>query len=200
MELPGRLYVNLDPRPAELDPLHSCPVETSDNPLADDVPFELGHGPDDGEHSLADGGGGIELLLEGDEAEIEAAERLQGCDQVLDGPSEAMETPDENRVEVTTPRGAHHPVKCRSALLDAGNAAIDEFLRDLPPALGHVGAEGGQLYLGVLAVGADAGIEGDLHRKKSNPPPSSAAWSYQRSRWRPRGVMRKRSDAIDRTE
>jgi len=73
-----------DPRAPQANPSSFGPVKSGLHPLADDVALELGHGADDGEHGLADGRGGVELLLEGDEPDVETAERLQGRDQMLD--------------------------------------------------------------------------------------------------------------------
>ena len=78
-----------DPGAPQANPSGFGPLKSSLHALTDDVALELGHGADDGEHGLADGGGGVELLPEGDEPDMEGAEGLQGCDQVLDRPREA---------------------------------------------------------------------------------------------------------------
>src|SRR5712692_2939310 len=155
-----------DPRAPKANPPGFGPYETGLHPLANNVALELGHGPNDGEHGLADGRGGVELLLEGDESDIEGAERLQGRDQVLDRPREAIEAPDEDDLELAGPGRLHQPVECPPALLGARDAAVDELLDHLPVPLGRVRAEGDELDLGVLALGGHTGVEGDLHGRR----------------------------------
>ncbi len=134
------------------------------DPLADNVALELGHGADDGEHGLSDGRGGIELLLEGDEADVETAEHLQRRDQVLHRPGEAIEAPDEDHLALAGPGGLHEPVERRPALLGARDAAVDELLDHPPTPLGGVGTQGSQLDLWILVVGGDPGVE--AHRRR----------------------------------
>src|SRR5262249_41244552 len=133
------------------------------DPLADDVALELGHGADDGEHGLPNGSGGVELLLEGDEPDVETAERLEGRDEVLNRPGEAVEAPDQHDLEPAGPGGLHQPVERGPALRGARYAAIDELLGHLPAPLGCVSAEGDELDLGVLTLGGHRGVEGDRH-------------------------------------
>jgi hypothetical protein len=90
-------------------------------------------------------------------------ERFKGADQVFDRAGEAVEAPDDHGLERAGPGGLHQPVERRPPLRGARDAAVDELLDHLPAPLGGVGAEGGQLDLGVLALGGHTGIEGDPH-------------------------------------
>jgi len=65
-----------------------------DDQLAD----ELGQGGEDVEDEPAAGGGGVEVLVEGGEADVAAAEVGHGGDQVLQGPAEPVEGRDDEGV------------------------------------------------------------------------------------------------------
>src|SRR5262245_40461108 len=66
-QLADRFEVDLDGRAAQPRAPRFGALQAGGHALADDVALELGHGADDREHGLPDRGGGVELLLQGDE-------------------------------------------------------------------------------------------------------------------------------------
>ena len=86
------------PRPTSLAPPSACGLQARLGPLADQVPLELGQGPEDVKDELAAAGGRVDRLLEAAEPDLP---RLQGGDrlnQVLERTSQPVELPDDEGV------------------------------------------------------------------------------------------------------
>ncbi len=64
----------------------------------DEVPFELRQRGEDVEHEPATGRGGVDGLLQGPEPDAALGESVQLIDEVPDGPTEPVESPDDESV------------------------------------------------------------------------------------------------------
>ena len=66
--------------------------------LPDQVAFELGQRPEDVEDELAAAGGGVDLLLQGLEADAPLLKQGDGVDEVAQGAAKSIQPPDDQGV------------------------------------------------------------------------------------------------------
>jgi len=78
--------------------------------------------------------------------------------------SETIESPADHGINLATARGEHEPIERRPAGLRPADALVYELDARWPTARHDVPPQFEQLILGVLLVGADAGVERDPHR------------------------------------
>src|SRR3954467_7380193 len=70
-------------------------------PLPDQIPLKLSQGAKDVKDQLATAGGGVDLLLQGPEANAALLQVPDGVDQMRQGAAEAVQAPDDQDVICT---------------------------------------------------------------------------------------------------
>ena len=85
-------------RPTTEAPTSASGGQSGLRPLPDEIPFELREGAEDMEDELAPGCGGIDLLGQALEANAALGQCRDHLDQVLERPTQAIETPDDERI------------------------------------------------------------------------------------------------------
>jgi hypothetical protein len=97
--------------------------------LGDERALELGDRGDHGEHGFPHGRGGVDLLGDGDEGDAEVPEFFQRVHELLRRAGEAVELPDQDRVDLAGPD--RRPQLRQGRPLGCGPARlVDELGRD----------------------------------------------------------------------
>ena len=100
-----------DSRPFE--PLTFGPriPDTGTDSLGDQAALQFGHGTEDRKDHLARGRAGVHLLRQGNEVNPEGLEGFEGAELVRNRPGEAVELPNNDRIESPAVRISHKPVQ-----------------------------------------------------------------------------------------
>jgi len=156
--------LSTDGRPAAATPGPSS-GQPGAGAFADELAFELGQGGEDVEDELAAGRGGVDRFLEAAEPDATVGQAGDGVDQMPQGPAEAVEFPDNQRVA-----GA----ELVQDLLEGGavGAGAAGGLGEHPIAAGR--GEGVDLELGVLVGGGDAGVAEQMSHAGTVSQPSDS--------------------------
>jgi len=116
--------IHLDAGTPESLALLSRPADSHLDALFDQIAFQLGHCPENGEDHLANGCGCVDALRERDEVDAEMAEFIQGTQQVADAASEAIKPRHDDDIELQRPCIAHELVQCGSGILCAADTVV----------------------------------------------------------------------------
>jgi len=84
-------HIHWDSRPAHPDPLRLGPLEACEDPVADEVTFELRDSREDVEQEPPSRRGGVDLLIEHDQIDTQSFELPHQSDQVVDAPGQSVE-------------------------------------------------------------------------------------------------------------
>ena len=139
----------------QLHQAHAAGSVTEKSAAVDDqVAFQLGDRTDDDDQGAAERPGGVDVLAEADELNIEPVEFVEHLEEVLDRACHAIEGPDQDDVEAAAAGIMHQLIKPGTLRLCAA-----DFVRvlpdDLETALRGQAAQVVELGLGMLINGRD---------------------------------------------
>ncbi len=151
-------------------PLGAGPAEPRLDALPDQLPLELRHGADDGEHHPPRRTRQVELLPERDEADSEVLELFQAPDKMGQAPSESVKRSHHDGVHLPCPYGGHEPVDTGTPLFPARNAEVHVLFNDLESSGGSVSAQVLKLCLWILVLRRHAGVQCYIHFGSGSMP------------------------------
>jgi hypothetical protein len=131
-------------------------LQAGDGAVPDDLPLELGQGPEEVEDQPAAGGGGVDGLAQGAEPDPAGVEIGDHLDQVAQGAAEAVQAPDHQGVP--RPQRRQDLVEGGAAFQGAGGMVGPD-----PPTAGRGQLIG--LQVGVLLGGGDPRVAQQVPRR-----------------------------------
>lgn len=155
----GLPEVDLDLGPAELGATPLGCLKPSPGPLSNQLSFKLGHGGDDREREPPGRSRGVDAVGHGHEVHGHRPELVEGQDEVSDGPSEPVEPPDQDDVELAGPGVGHEPVQLGPLVLGTADAVVDVLTDDGPAPLLGQAAKTIELEIDRLVRGRDPGVQ-----------------------------------------
>ena len=138
------------------------------DPLGDGLPLQLRKHRNDIHHGSTHGGGGIELLPDGDKIHIQLGQFVDHAGKIAEVAADSIQTVDHDGFELVIAHLFHHPLICRPMEIAAGEALILKNLTalrgfraieiaDILPAQLHLIADG----LTLAGESGFAGVNGD---------------------------------------
>src|SRR5262249_3384124 len=92
----------------------------------------------------------VQTLAEGDQRHVPSAEVLEESDEMLKTAPQAIQTPNQDRLELSALRVREHLVQLRAAVRRAADSFIAELSADLPTALNSKLTQIAKLHLDTL--------------------------------------------------
>ncbi len=138
------------------------PLEASNDPLPDQIPFELREHGKHSEHGPPSGGGRVNRLIEHDQVDAEGLEFPAESDEVLERPRQAIELRAHDHGDPASTDSRQEGVEPRSARLGAAHAVV-HVLVALPPTGLAVRPQLVDLPRWILLGGGDASVDGGPH-------------------------------------
>jgi hypothetical protein len=131
--------------------------------LTDAIALELSEGAAQLVEKLSHRSREVQALTEGDEGHVPCAEVLEQPDKVLEASAESIQSPDQDRLELSPLRGLKHLVKLWPAVRGSADALIAVFADDLKAALLGKLAQVAELHLnGLTCRCAHAAVDNGL--------------------------------------
>ncbi len=125
--------IHLNARPAAVLSGGLGTTDTSDDPLADDLPLEGGERSDDGGEQASARRGGVQAVIaQGHEFDALLTELVQDLQNVPEGPTEPVEFPTGDDIDPPSLTGTEHLLELWAVGLGTGESFIDEGIVDLP--------------------------------------------------------------------
>ncbi len=132
--------------------------------LSDGLPLQLGEHGRDIHHGASHGGGGVELLADGDEVDVAIAQILDELGKVTDVAADTVEAVDHDGGKGDFLGVLHHFLELRALQIAAGKALVlvDQhvFRRFLAKVHGDVLTAQLDLVLNALALAGEFGLAG----------------------------------------
>jgi hypothetical protein len=133
-------------------PLRACVSQPGFYPLHHETAFQFSHGAQDREDHFPGRRGSVYAFGEAHELDAQRLEVLERAQQVRDRPSEAVELPDHDHVELAAMGIGYQAIELGAPIFGSRDPHIDVFPGDRPAAaLGIIG-ELAKLHSRVLAV------------------------------------------------
>ncbi len=129
------------------------------HPFDDQVAFEFRDRSDDDDDGPAQRTTGVDLLAETDELDVEAVQLVEDLQEVPNGPSDPVRSPDQHDIELATASLLQELIETRPARFRAGDP-VSELRHDLEAALNSHLPKIVQLCLRVLIDGRDPQVKG----------------------------------------
>ena len=101
------LPIYVEPCPADLTTLQSCPSHATFHALDDQTSFKLGNRSDDDDHGATQRAGGVDVFSETNEADVQMSEFVQDFEEMFYRTSHAVEGPNHHNVESPAPCIGH---------------------------------------------------------------------------------------------